>query len=418
MFIKAKWKVWLGMLAIAALLQFSKCFIVNFITGLFNEPAYTECRIEFRDEDAKYKNTVSGKNIVIDSSTAYKLTTTSEDPDIIITKDNETIDDYTKKENYAYVPLIMVAKPSVSGEDAFFNGIKNRQCEKDIRIILKAIEEGKSWKDVGITSNSVVNNSKDKVTLIIPNEYDKSYQKIKNYILLALNDYKEPSEAELVDLTNRTNAILYKCTKVDSISALFHQNTWFKGIILCEENIIAKESSSFRNTCTVISPGKTMRTQYNVYIKTSKAEELEDLLTSYKFLNVTGYRIGNVDISDSKYYKYSFQVFDFVDIPIEYPENLIEVTETEQMETPVSTDISEETITETEAVPETAETSETETETVAETAAETLEQPEENNENTEISSGFDGDILGIIIGLLFVIFFIVLILTGIAAAIL
>ena len=92
MFIKAKWKVWLGMLAIAALLQFSKGFIVNFITGLFNKPAYTECRIEFRDEDAKYKNTVSGKNIVIDSSTAYKLTTTSEDPDIIITKDNETIE--------------------------------------------------------------------------------------------------------------------------------------------------------------------------------------------------------------------------------------------------------------------------------------------------------------------------------------
>lgn len=413
MFIKAKWKVWLGMLAIAALLQFSKGFIVNFITGLFNEPAYTECRIEFRDEDAKYKNTVSGKNIVIDSSTAYKLTTTSEDPDIIITKDNETIDGYTKKENYAYVPLIMVANPSVSGKDAFFNAIKNRQCEKDIRIILKAIEEGKSWKDIGITSNSVVNNSKDKVTLIIPNEYDKSYQKIKNYILLALNDYKEPSEAELVDLTNRTNAILYKCTKVDSISALFHQNTWFKGIILCEENIIAKESSSFRNTCTVISPGKTMRTQYNVYIKISKAEELEDLLTSYKFLNVTGYRIGNVDVSDSKYYKYSFQVFDFVDIPIEYPENLNELTETVQIETPISTDTEEETVAETEAVQETTETSETETETVAETAEETLEQPEESNENTEISRGF----YGTFIDLLVVIFVIVLILIGIVTAI-
>ena len=396
MFIKAKWKVWLGMLAIAALLQFSKGFIVNFITGLFNEPAYTECRIEFRDEDAKYKNTVSGKNIVIDSSTAYKLTTTSEDPDIIITKDNETIDGYTKKENYAYVPLIMVANPSVSGKDAFFNAIKNRQCEKDIRIILKAIEEGKSWKEIGITSASVVNNSKDKVTLIIPNEYDKSYQKIKNYILLALNDYKEPSEAELVDLTNRTNAILYKCTKVDSISALFHQNTWFKGIILCEENIIAKESSSFRNTCTVISPGKTMRTQYNVYIKTSKAEELEDLLTSYKFLNVTGYRIGDIDVSDSKYYKYSFQVFDFLDIPIEYPENLIESTETEQIETPVSTDAEEETVAETEAVQETTETSETEMETVAETAKETLEQSEESNENTEIRS-FYADALKVFI---------------------
>lgn len=412
MFIKAKWKVWLGMLAIAALLQFSKGFIVNFITGLFNEPAYTECRIEFRDEDAKYKNTVSGKNIVIDISTAYKLTATSEDPDIIITKDNESIDGYTKKEKYAYVPLIMVANPSVSGKDAFFNAIKNRQCEKDIRIILKAIEEGKSWKDIGITSNRVVNNSKDKVTLIIPNEYDKSYQKIKNYILLALNDYKEPSEAELVDLTNRTNAILYKCTKVDSISALFHQNTWFKGIILCEENIIAKESSSFRNTCTVISPGKTMRTQYNVYIKTSKAEELEDLLTSYKFLNVTGYRIGNVDVSDSKYYKYSFQVFDFVDIPIEYLENLNELTETVQIETPISTDTEEETVAETEAVQETTETSETETETVAETAEETLEQPEESNENTEISRGFFGtfiDLLVVIFVIVFLLFIFVIV---------
>lgn len=424
MFIKAKWKVWLGMLAIAALLQFSKVFIVNFITGLFNEPAYTECRIEFRDEDAKYKNTVSGKNIVIDSSTAYKLTTTSEDPDIIITKDNETIDGYTKKENYAYVPLIMVANPSVSGKDAFFNAIKNRQCEKDIRIILKAIEEGKSWKDIGITSNSVVNNSKDKVTLIIPNEYDKSYQKIKNYILLALNDYKEPSEAELVDLTNRTNAILYKCTKVDSISALFHQNTWFKGIILCEENIIAKESSSFRNTCTVISPGKTMRTQYNVYIKTSKAEELEDLLTSYKFLNVTGYRIGNVDVSDSKYYKYSFQVFDFVDIPIEYPENLNELTETEPIVSQISTEISEETITETEAVADTeTEANETAAETATETEIETntLEQPEENNENTETISNSETDdseidMIKIILDALFVILFVVLISLALAVA--
>ena len=167
-----------------------------------------------------------------------------------------------------------------------------------------------------------------------------------------------------------------------------------------------------------------MRTQYNVYIKTSKAEELEDLLTSYKFLNVTGYRIGNVDVSDSKYYKYSFQVFDFVDIPIEYPENLNEVTETEPIVSQISTDISEETITETEAVADTeTEATETAAETATETEIETntLEQPEESNENTETISNSETDdseidMINIILDALLVILFVVLISLALAVA--
>ena len=321
MFIKTKWKIWVMMLIIAVGLKFGLTFFKNFVETKKQDAIVSEVRIDFQEEDAKYKNIVAEKKIKVDGKN-YKIIATSDDPDLIITKSDKKLEGYTKKENFLYIPLIMVANPKFQQSENFFNKIDSYQYEKDFRLILKAMEEGKTWRDIGISSTSVVENPKDEVSLIIPNEYDKSYQEIKDYILLALNDYKEPTEDEIPDLLKRTNAILAKCEKVDNISTLFNQSTWFKGIILCEENIIAKERSSFTGNCIVISTGKTKRSRYNVYMKNSNIEDLISLITNIGFLEKTGYRSNDVNVSKSASYKYSFQVFDFIDVDVKYPDGI------------------------------------------------------------------------------------------------
>ena len=374
MFIKAKWKIWVMMLVIAVGLKFGLAFFKDFLETKKQDAIVSEVRIDFQEEDAKYKNIVAEKKIKADGKN-YKIIATSDDPDLIITKSDKKLEGYTKKENFLYIPLIMVANPKFQQSENFFNKIDSYQYEKDFRLILKAMEEGKTWRDIGISSTSVVENPKDEVSLIIPNEYDKSYQEIKDYILLALNDYKEPTEDEITDLLKRTNAILAKCEKVDNISTLFNQSTWFKGIILCEENIIAKERNSFAGNCIVISTGKTKRSRYNVYMKNSNIEDLTSLITNIGFLEKTGYRSNDVNVSKSASYKYSFQVFDFIDVDVKYPDGI------DLNVKPVETAKNEKTVKETKAE-ETEETTESEETSESEETNESDESEDEKEEKS------------------------------------
>lgn len=384
MFIKAKWKIWVMMLVIAVGLKFGLALFKDFLETKKQDAIVSEVRIDFQEEDAKYKNIVAEKKIKVDGKN-YKIIATSDDPDLIITKSDKKLEGYTKKENFLYIPLIMVANPKFQQSENFFNKIDSYQYEKDFRLILKAMEEGKTWRDIGISSTSVVENSKDEVSMIIPNEYDKSYQEIKDYILLALNDYKEPTEDEMTDLLKRTNAILAKCEKVDNISTLFNQSTWFKGIILCEENIIAKERNSFTGNCIVISTGKTKRSRYNVYMKNSNIEDLTSLITNIGFLEKTGYRSNDTNISKSDSYAYSFQVFDFIDVDVKYPDSIdldvksVETAKNEKTE-----------------VKETKETEETKETTESE---ETNESEEYEDEKEEKSHAVDIFFIVLLIGL-------------------
>ena len=143
----------------------------------------------------------------------------------IITRSEETYDGYTELKKYLYVPYVMVANPNLaSSSQEYFGEIAKNKYKKDIRYILSAMEEDKKWKDLGLNGDSIV---KGNVSFIIPDEYSVGYNDIREYFILALNDFKMPSEDEINELSLRVDNILAKCTKVESIQSEFTKNSWF-----------------------------------------------------------------------------------------------------------------------------------------------------------------------------------------------
>lgn len=73
MFIKTKWKIWVMMLVIAVGLKFGLTFFKNFVETKKQDAIVSEVRIDFQEEDAKYKNIVAEKKIKIDGKTIRLL---------------------------------------------------------------------------------------------------------------------------------------------------------------------------------------------------------------------------------------------------------------------------------------------------------------------------------------------------------
>lgn len=316
MIFKSKLKVWLFIIVIASIISSIPGIINNYKAKKAAEDIYTTCVIDIDVDDTVLKNRVSGSMIDV-AGENVKIMISSDNPDIIISENEKNKSGYVELKNYLYIPFVMVANPNLKGADQeCFNKVSGNytKYEKDIRYILKAIEEDKKWSDIGIENSSVIDNGNNKVTLIIPNDYNSAYQKIREYFILALNDYKKPDANEINELAKRVDLILEKCEKSENIASLFTKSTWFKSIIFCPESIISERHTNFKNNCMIISPGKTFRSKYNVYIKNEKLDEMKKILTSYTFLELTGYRnVVHNETTQSKYYKSTFEIFDYID---------------------------------------------------------------------------------------------------------
>lgn len=316
MIFKSKLKVWLLIIVVASIISSIPGIINNYKVKKAAEDIYTTCVIDIDVDDTVLKNRVSGSMIDV-AGENVKIMISSDNPDIIISENEKTKSGYVELKDYLYIPYVMVANPNLKGADQeCFNKVSGNytKYEKDIRYILKAIEEDKKWCDIGIENSSVIDNGNNKVTLIIPNEYNNAYQKIREYFIFALNDYKKPDANEINELAKRVDLILEKCEKSENIASLFTKSTWFKSIIFCPESIISERHSNFKNNCMIISPGKTFRSKYNVYIKNEKLDEMKKILTSYTFLELTGYRnVVRNETTQSKYYKSTFEIFDYID---------------------------------------------------------------------------------------------------------
>jgi len=377
MFVKLKWKFWLILIVVCFIISKVPPCIIQYNEKKASEEeaakVYSTCVIDIRQNNPALKNRISGEMIHI-NGTNVKVISSSENPDIIISEKKDSLDGYDELEDFLYVPYIMVANPNLIGtSQTCFNPVNNdkEKFSKDIRYILEAMEEGKKWKDIGIDNDNVIGNKKDNVTLMIPTRYTNEYQKIKNYCIYALNNYSKPkNEDEYAILLARVNNILNQCIEVENIEAEFTQSSWFEGIILCKESIISEMPKYFtRKKCVVIAPTTTIKDTYQVYVKKEKADELKDILKDYSFLELTGFRNKEYnEISNSSYYKRSFEVFDCIEV-----NNISEIYQKVMPATIATKSNAEET------------TKETTEETIKETAIETKESTEET-ETTEESS--------------------------------
>ncbi|WP_373261900.1 hypothetical protein [Hungatella hathewayi] len=345
MFIKANWKVWLIMIIVAIVITFAPTTITKIKEQRKAESTYDTFIIDIKADNLSLKNRISGKIINVNGKN-LKIIVNSENPDLIIAREKKEITGYSELENYLYVPYIMVANPNLrnNSQSCFYevNGEGYLRYSKDIRYILSAIETGKTWKEMGFEEDSIIGDLNEPVTLVIQAEYDNSYDDMKKYFMLALNDFKVPTKMESADLEARANAILSKCVKTEDISYLFNQNKWFKDILFVPESVISENLSSFKKRYTVISPGKTMRSEYSTYVKSEKNDEIKEIIKSKEFLELTGFRNKDYNnILDSKYYKSSFEIFDFIDTSCIELQGIVSVTESLPEETVEETKVEE-----------------------------------------------------------------------------
>jgi hypothetical protein len=140
---------------------------------------------------------------------------THENADIIIASTTDDIPyNYTVKEDILYSPLVMYITASVESVNTGFIRINNTNSYKiDLMTILNAMEEGKSWQDIGINKNILVG----KVTLCIPNKNSWYYKEVENLFYINLNGGRMPTNAEKTVLKPRVESLMDKCNSVDSI---------------------------------------------------------------------------------------------------------------------------------------------------------------------------------------------------------
>lgn len=320
MFVKAKLKLWLllivGSILISKAPGIIKSLHKQYEANKIAENTITTYTVDIESNDISLKNAITGKKFNIDNSN-YQLMVSNNNPDIVITTDEKTRTGYKEFKNYLYVPYIMVMNPYLGeASQTYIYKDNSGDYSKDIRYILLDIENEKTWKDVDLDHDGTVGKTSKLVKLIIPNEFSDEYMKIREYFIYALNDYKKPNEEEYNELANRVDNILGKCERVEDLTTLFHQSSWFKGIVLCKESIISKNKNSFsRSGCKVICPTKTISDNYNVYIKEDKAENALKILKSINFLHESGFRnIEYNDISKSGAYSKSFEIFSIIDL--------------------------------------------------------------------------------------------------------
>lgn len=396
MFFKSKLKTWLVLIIISLVISVLPRVVRTIIEKKQAQreaaETYTEWMIDIQHGNAALKNRLSGQILSVNGGNV-KLVTGSDNADIVISDKEEELDGYTELKDYLYIPYIMVVNPNLSSNQDCFNRTsdKKEKYTKDIRYILSAIENEQKWKDIGLDQENV---AKGNVSLMIPDEYSEAYPMIREYFIWTLNNYKEPDGNERQELAKRADAILEKCIKVENLASEFDKNSWFKGVILCPESIIAERPKSFKNSCPVIAPTKTIRDTYNVYVKAEKTDDAKEILKSYMFLEVSGYRNRDYnDISNSSSYSYSFDTFDF-----------IKIGDVEAYEIPDISEVGKKTeANDIETEEETKEVTETEEETKEETMEETEESIEEATEESAESDEESDTVPVILIGLLIVL---------------
>lgn len=316
--IKAKLKVWITLFVIYILIHSFGGYVTAFIEGLFKQPVEYKISIETEGN----KNAINNKKIKT-SSEKVLLSYSNQNPDIIITKNDDPKEGYEKMEDFLYTPFVLLTKDGWENDDSSINHLTENgihKYTKDIRYILEAIEQNKTWEEIGMTNEDVLGKTDSTVTLKIPNKHTEDYQEIKSYIMMVLNDYN-PYDNK-IELEKRADLILSKCIEVESVTSLVNSlygNTKKVdfGMVLCKESVIADCSYNDFNIA-VINIIHPVKVSYNLYVKKDidgKIDIVKQIVQAKKFYSSTGLR----NIESNKGIKYSdldevLQVLDCIEL--------------------------------------------------------------------------------------------------------
>lgn len=152
--IQAKLKIWITLFVIYILIHSFGGYVTAFIEGLFKQPVEYKISIETEGN----KSAINNKKIKT-SSEKVLLSYSNKNPDIIITRDDEPKDGYEKLEDFLYTPFVLLSKDGWENDDSSINHLTENNIHKytkDIRYILEAIEQNKTWEEIGMTNEDVL----------------------------------------------------------------------------------------------------------------------------------------------------------------------------------------------------------------------------------------------------------------------
>lgn len=314
---KAKKRIWILFILLSFLIyDFSS--IKSFIQGFTQKTIYNTY------VDTKEFSFISKIDGYSKSGTKLKVVETQNNANIIIKNaSTEEIPGFTKYEKQFYSPIIMfVPEDAQDLKNSGFlvnehgSGLNTYSyVQKDLKVILEAIEEGKTYVDIGIDKSIF---GEGKVTLAIPKQNSECYDDIVELITLTLCDYDETLKEDAT-IQKRVNNILKKCVYYEDATQYIVNicDTWLKStktIVLAPEYICINDSSLRAiEDASYISciPLKTINVYYDLYVRNTEDNSYYDaLFTSLqqkKFINETGLRNKerNFNLYNSDYFHYN-----------------------------------------------------------------------------------------------------------------
>lgn len=270
---------------------------VKFVKWLSADPA--EYNMYCTSSDNIIKSNISD----ISGDYEFNLYDTRENTDFIIQPtSNETINGYTKYANYIYSPLVLWARADATDPKYGFNVLNkgnsySSTVYKDLAIILDAIENDKTFKDIGIDKKV----AEGKVKLYIPNKMSVYYPLVEDLFYITLNNGKVPNDIERENLKEKVDALLEKCPKVEDVAqkmmALYDKDDKEYTLFLGPECIVSRDTYAFNTTnenawmCVYLNYTNTFN--YDLFVKDGHKDNLLEVLIESGFSKKTGFRIYN-----------------------------------------------------------------------------------------------------------------------------
>lgn len=333
--IKPRWEIWI---AIVLLLIGSKV-----ATNLYNEnklikekEAQAQIITANLDEfDLYVKDHLNDTYFNVNDS-FYQIKAVNTNADFIITEDTLEKSDYIELENYLYSPYILTGYSAHCLKSA--NEIKENLYSYDLKLLLEAIESELDWDEIEDYDTDYENPAK--MTIIAD---DEELNKIKEYFILTLNNYKDPTEAEYNELSKRVEKIISKCSVTSNPVIDDYYTITFMSEEYFLQNDDCFKTGIFDKGLHVLVPNQTIKNDYNVYIKENKVDLVKNIIQTPTFLDSFGLK--NIDynnLAESVYYSYTLNSYNFVTqtneikISTATPSSIKEANETNLEETKTS----------------------------------------------------------------------------------
>lgn len=247
------------------------------------------------------------------SGSKIKVIANMENADIIIKESsNETISGYKKHAEQFTSPIVMFVPNKAYTErntgfihqtyaTSFSNYI---YIQKDLAIILEAIEENKKYSDIGIKEKIFGDTN---VRLAIPNKNADGYNEVILLLKLTLNNYNYDN-LNSPELNRRLDAIISKSVEYEDATEYFDKiysnKKEERTIILAPEYVTAKDrrldGTGDYNYYIECIPLKTINISYDLFLKETNEEDYSKLLKSLKkeaFFQKTRLRNKEIDFN-------------------------------------------------------------------------------------------------------------------------